>query len=129
MKKAAVILAIASTAALASCAGETIVVEKVVEATTTTQYVAPEPEYGAENYISNIISMYPSLLNSMGRPKLVEFAELICTEIDNGLSFNGLAEMGLRNDVDLEMLGFLTGEAIRNFCPRNQWFIDSALSA
>ena len=127
MKKIA--LATISAALLLSACGTKTVVVEVEATTTTTEYVAPEPQYGTENYISNVISLYPGLLNSMGRPKLIEFADLICQEIDNGLSFNGLAQMGIRSQIDLEMLGFLTGEAIRNFCPHNQWFIDSALNA
>ena len=110
-----------------SCAQKEV---RIVEVPQTTQYVAPTtPPRGEEAYLNNIASQYPAELSKMGRPFMVEFAGTVCDAIDSGLTVEGLAMLAIKNDVDAGFIGFVTGEAIRNFCPSNQWFIDSALGA
>jgi hypothetical protein len=113
--------------ALSACGTRTVVVEQVI-ATTTTVYEPLQPSNGENIYIRNIVDQYPGLLNKFGKPWLIDFAKTVCTEIDNGMTINDLLDMSRTADADAETVGYLTGEAIRNFCPENQWFIDAALS-
>lgn len=113
--------------ALSACGTRTVVVEQVI-ATTTTVYEPLQPSNGENIYIQNIVDQYPGLLNKFGKPWLIDFAKTVCTEIDNGMTINDLLDMSRTADADAETVGYLTGEAIRNFCPENQWFIDAALS-
>jgi hypothetical protein len=91
-------------------------------------YEPLQPSNGENIYIRNIVDQYPGLLNKFGKPWLIDFAKTVCTEIDNGMTINDLLDMSRTADADAETVGYLTGEAIRNFCPENQWFIDAALS-
>lgn len=133
MKKAIIITA--SIIALSAC-GETrtVVVEKTVpdtvqEETTTTEKYIPEttirlsPE---EVYMDNIMYYDRSLINQFGKQWLLDLAHTSCDAIDEGMSLYDLVDMASRTGADVETVGFLVGEAIRNFCPENQWFIDAA---
>lgn len=121
--------ALLSAGLLVSGCGRTVVVERVVEATTTTQYIPPVPETGDDAYINALVEQYPDVVNRMGRPTLIKFADLLCKEIDNGMTLEDLLLMSVEYGVDAEMLGFITASAVRNFCPHNQWFIDAAINA
>lgn len=113
--------------ALSACGTRTVVVEQVI-APTTTAYEPLQPSNGENMYIQNIVNQYPGLLNKFGKPWLIDFAKTVCTEIDNGMTINDLLNMSSTANADSETVGYLTGEAIRNFCPENQWFIDAALN-
>lgn len=130
MKKIMTVCAI--SALLVGCGTKTVVVERTTTTDAGVQQTAPErndTQYGVDNYINNVVAKYPGLINSLGRNWLVQYANTTCESIDDGLTLTGLAEMALGYNLDVEMIGFLTGEAIRNFCPRNQWFIDAAAQA
>ena len=114
--------------ALSACGTRTVVVEQAVAPTTTAVSETMHDEYGTDEYINNIVRMYPNLLNNLGKPWLIKFGQTVCMEVDNGMTIKDLINMTTQYDIDAEMVGFLTGEAIRNFCPENQWFIDAALS-
>jgi len=116
-----------SVIALSACGTRTVIVEQV-QATTTTQYMAPQQTATEDLYLNNVAGMYPNLINNLGKPWLINFATTICAEVNNGMTIKDLLNMTTQYDIDAEMVGFLTGEAIRNFCPENQWFIDAALS-
>lgn len=120
-------LTVLALATLSACGTRTVIVEQV-QATTTTQYIAPQQTATEDLYLNNVADMYPNLLNNLGKPWLINFATTICAEVNNGMTIKDLLNMTTQYDIDAEMVGFLTGEAIRNFCPENQWFIDAALS-
>ena len=130
MKKLA--LALAAVATLSSCGGtRTIVVEKVVDDTqvdtpTTEIQTTEAPKSGIDTYVDNVIYMYPDVINSRGRNWVVELGYTICEAIDTGMSLDDLVVLAMRANADAEMVGFITGEAIRNLCPEHQWFIDAA---
>lgn len=125
MKK--LIIVLASSTLLIGCATKTVVVEKTTVPDTIP--ATDKTSYWEEKYISNVTKMYPNLINNLGRKWLIDYANTTCEEIDNGMTLVDLTEMTVNNNLDVEMIGFLTGEAIRNFCPRNQWFIDAAAQA
>lgn len=135
MNKKAIIGIATSIIAISAC-GETrtIVVEKTVpdtvqEETTTTEKYIPEttawmsPE---DTYIENIIYYDPSLINQFGKQWLLDLGYTSCNAIDEGMSLYDLLDMTTETGTDPKTIGFLVGEAIRNFCPENQWFIDAA---
>ena len=123
MKKALAIALVGIS--LAGCGTKTI----IVEATTTTVPVTQPPVSNEDTFFQNVMNNYPTLVANQGRAWVIDFGHTLCSEIDGGMTFGQLAQMGSSANVDLEMLGYITGEAIRNLCPRNQWFIDTASSA
>lgn len=114
---------------LGACGTRTVVVEKVSPTIPQTEAPPITEAYGVDNYIANVVARYPNLLNNLGRQWLINYANTTCDSIDSGMTLSDLADMSVSNNVDASMVGFLTGEAIRNFCPRNQWFIDAAANA
>jgi hypothetical protein len=125
MKKA--IIALLASITLVGCGTtKTVVVERTVPETPVT---TPQAQYGTDNYIANISSEYPHLINNLGKPWLIDFAETVCSSIDDGATLSDFVKMSTQYNIDAGMLGFLLGESIRNFCPSNQWFIDAALAA
>ena len=126
MKKAIAIALIGVS--LAGCGTRTVVVEKTTPPTTQPPVTQP-PISADDTFFQHVMNNYPTLVANQGRAWVLDFGYTLCSEIDGGMTFGQLARMGSSADVDLEMLGYITGEAIRNLCPRNQWFIDTASSA
>jgi predicted small lipoprotein YifL len=125
MKKALAIALVGIS--LAGCGTKTIVVApSTTEQVTTTTADAVSRE---DTFFQNVMNNYPTLVANQGRAWVIDFGHTLCSEIDGGMTFGQLARMGASANIDLEMLGYITGEAIRNLCPRNQWFIDTASSA
>jgi hypothetical protein len=117
--------------ALASCTTETRVIEKAPD---TTQYSAPaqtQPPYVSRdtNFLSGLTNDYPSEVAMLGKAKLLEMGGLTCDAIDEGSTIEDFALLAVRNDVDAGFIGALIREAVENYCPDNQWFIDSVLNA
>lgn len=111
---------------LASCGTKTVVVEKMpdtIPEPVVTQ--APVKESPVQSYMDNITDGYPSEVARLGKKIIVEFGYTVCEAIDNGLTVEDLAVMAMNNDVDVEFIGYLTGAAVRDLCPENQWFVDS----
>jgi|DEB19_MinimDraft_3_1074340.scaffolds.fasta_scaffold194050_1 hypothetical protein len=113
---------------LSACGTKTVVVEKSPD-TTKSPVVTNPPMSSEDIYIENVLSEYPGLLNKFGRQWIIDYATTTCDSIDQGMTLTDLLNMTTASGVDASMIGFLTGEAIRNFCPRNQWFIDAATNA
>ena len=126
MKKA-IIIALAGIS-LAGCGTKTIVVQQTVPPKVSVP-VTQAPMSDEDTFFQNVMNEYPTIVANAGRQWVIDLGNTLCDSIDEGMSFAGLAQMGSNANVDLEMLGYITGEAIRNLCPRNQWFIDSALSS
>lgn len=111
---------------LASCGTKTIVVEKSPDSTPAPAITQPPvKESPVQSYMDNIASEYPYEVARMGEKIIVEFGYTVCDAIDEGLTVEGLTVMAIQNDVDVEFIGFLTGAAVRDLCPDNQWFVDS----
>lgn len=121
MKKIAVLAL--SAMFLTSCGTKTIVVEKAPETTTT---VVSHTE---QEYIDGVTADFPSEVATLGKVKIVELGHLMCQSIDEGVTISDLVNMATRYDVDAGFIGAVIREAVHNFCPENQWFIDSALNA
>jgi hypothetical protein len=54
---------------------------------------------------------------------------LTCETIDEGSTLADFVQMAEDTGVDAGFIGALIREAVENFCPQNQWFIDSALNS
>jgi hypothetical protein len=128
MKK---IVAIAITCVtLASCGTKTIVVEKAPD--TTPAPVQPEQKSSfdrEENFLNGLTYDHPTEVSKLGKTGTVELGRLTCGSIDEGSTINDFVDMANRSGVSAEFIGSLIREAVENFCPENQWFIDSALNA
>lgn len=125
------VIVVASIVSVYGCGTKTIVVEKTPD---TTEYVAPataapqtiNPE---QAFLSGLTATHPAEVTMLGKQRALEMGRLTCGAIDEGSTLEDFALMGVRNNVDGGFIGALIREAVHNFCPENQWFIDSALNA
>lgn len=122
MKKIIISSAIAFSLVLSSCGTKTI----IVEATTTT---TTSPAKSAEDsYFDVVLDNYPDVVNRNGRQWVIEFGNITCGAIDDGMTLNQLLGM-VGSNVDGALVGFMVRHAILEICPRNQWFLDAASNA
>lgn len=128
MKKKILFVAAASLF-FGGCGTKTVVIERKPDTTAVQQPVITSNTYKDSEtlYIEAVSSRYPTEVSSMGKKMVIDFGHLVCNAIDNGLTVEQLALMADSNNVDVEMVGYLTGAAISYLCPENQWFVDSAL--
>lgn len=125
MKKA--LLALTSVIALGACTTERIV-ERVPDTPppAITTPLVPSASEKEALYMESIASEFPSVVNKFGKEFVLNFGYTVCEEIDRGMTIEDLLQMTSAYDVDPEMVGYMVGQAIRIFCPENQWFIDGA---
>jgi hypothetical protein len=114
---------------LGACTTERIV--EVEKTTPTTAYVAPSPSpMDAElNFINGLTADFPREVTNLGKVKTLELGRLMCQAIDEGTTLKDLLNMSRNLNVDAGFIGAVVREAVSNFCPENQWFIDAALNA
>lgn len=123
MKKLLLAAAVAFPLILSSCGGTKTV---IVEATTTT---TEAPARSAEDsYFDVVLENYPEVVNRNGRQWVIEFGNITCGAIDDGMTLNQLLGM-VGSNVDGALVGFMVRHAILEICPRNQWFLDAAAQA
>ena len=130
-KYTAVIAAGLAIITLSSCGTKTIVVEKAPETTEQkTPLATVAPVYDSStNFLNGLSYDYPSQIATLGKSKALEMGHLACGAIDEGATLADFARLASENNVDAGFIGALIREAVENFCPDNQWFIDSALNA
>jgi len=123
------IIAIATiSVALAGCGTRTVVVEQQ-PAPTNPPITAPSATDKEQNFLNGMTSDWPADVSRLGKTAIVDMGHLACGAIDEGATISDFAAMAERSDVDGGFIGSLIREAVENFCPENQWFIDSALNA
>lgn len=128
MKKTA-IPALLMVFALGACTTERIV--EVQKTTPTTEYVAPSPSPmdAEQNFLNGLTYDHPSEVSRLGKAAVLELGKLTCEAIDEGSTISDFVGMASKTGASPEFIGSLIREAVENFCPENQWFIDSALNA
>ncbi len=126
MKK---IIAICATGlVLASCGTRTVVVEQAPAPTDAPVY-EPAPSYSnEENFLNGLTADHPSEVSRLGKTAVLELGRLTCGTIDEGSTLADFVDMANKTGVSPEFIGSLIRESVENFCPENQWFIDSALN-
>ena len=112
------------------CGSKTIVVEKVTDTTAaeappSTARVIANPQTA---FLDGMTTTHPADVAMLGKTKIVQLGKLVCGSIDEGATLEDFALLAMRNNVDAGFIGALIREAVHNFCPENQWFIDSALN-
>lgn len=124
MKKT-IMVAIGITAVLSACSTQ------AVSTTTTTEYVPPTTAYVSpdENYLDGLTYDYPSEVALLGKATALKMGRLTCQAIDEGSTLTDFAQLAIDNDVDPGFIGAMIRESVENFCPENQWFIDSVMNA
>lgn len=124
-----IITSIAAVAFLTACSAQTSGVSS--ETTKTTEYVAPStmPVSPQQNFLEGLSYDYPAEVSYLGKAKVIELGGLTCEAIDEGSTLADFAQMAINLDIDAGFLGALIRESVENFCPDNQWFIDSAMNA
>jgi hypothetical protein len=127
MKK--LLLALIPVIALGACTTERIV-ERVPATVASTQ--APYTDnssYAEQNFIEGLTADHPTEVTNLGKTSVIELGRLTCGTIDEGSTLSDFVEMANDTGVSAEFIGSLIREAVENFCPENQWFIDAALNA
>lgn len=127
MKKS--LLALIPVIALSACTTERIV-ERVPATVASTQapYVE-DSSYKEQNFIEGLTEDHPSEVSRLGKKAVIELGLLTCGTIDEGSTISDFVDMASETGVSPEFIGSLIRESVENFCPENQWFIDSALNA
>lgn len=95
-----------------------------VETTTTTTLA----KGGVDGYFNAVLNNYPDAVNIHGRNWIVQFGQVACDAIDEGMSLSELLNM-VPAGADGALIGYMIRHAILNICPHNQWFIDAASQA
>lgn len=115
---------------LSACGTRTVVVEKEPETTTAPVEQAPQSSYDREqNFLDGLTYDHPTEVARLGKTGVLELGRLTCGTIDEGSTIADFVDMANRTGVSPEFIGSLIREAVENFCPENQWFIDSALNS
>lgn len=128
MRKLIAIVALSSIAV--ACGTKTVVVEQTTPPTQeTVPATLPVQRDPQTDFLNGMTSTHPYEVSKMGKAAVLEMGRLACGAIDEGATIEDFAEMAVRNDVDGGFIGALIRESVMNFCPDNQWFIDSALNA
>ena len=133
-----IIVAIFATLLITACGSRTVVIEREATTTqpevtnpapeTTTAPVETQPAMSADDkFIAGIMADYSWVVNKLGKVDLVKLGYLICGAIDEGTSFEDFVTMMYNSGIDGGVMGSLLREAVWNFCPNNQWFLDSAI--
>lgn len=112
---------------LGACTTERVV--EVEKTTPTTEYIAPAPSDPETSFIEGLTEDYPSEVSRLGKVETINLGRLTCQAIDEGSTLSDFVRMAENTGVDAGFMGSLIREAVENFCPENQWFIDSALNA
>jgi hypothetical protein len=129
MMKKLTITTIAAVSLLASCTVETDAVEQA-PVTTEEKVVVTVPQISPdENFLNGMSSDFPGEVAMLGKSRILDLGRTTCQAIDEGSTISDFADMAVQTGVDAGFVGALIREAVENFCPENQWFIDSALSA
>jgi hypothetical protein len=127
MKKS--LLAIACAISLGACTTERVI-ERVPETTQSTQapYVESK-EDKQQNFLNGLTADHPTEVSRLGKAAVLELGYLTCGTIDEGSTISDFVNMATKTGVSPEFIGSLIRESVENFCPENQWFIDSALNS
>jgi hypothetical protein len=128
MKK---LLAIAIlTIGVSACGTRTVVVEQAPAPTSAPvqQDSFQSSSERDENFLNGLTYDHPSEVSRLGKTGTLELGHLTCGTIDEGATLADFVQMANKTGVSPEFIGSLIREAVENFCPENQWFIDSALN-
>jgi hypothetical protein len=127
MKK---LLAVAILAlGVSACGTKTIVVEKAPDTTLAPiQDTVQSSSEREQNFLNGLTYDHPSEVSTLGKTAVLELGRLTCGTIDEGATLTDFVKLANSTGVSPEFIGSLIREAVENFCPENQWFIDSALN-
>lgn len=120
---------IAAGVFLSACGTRTVVVEQTPTPTAAPVQDAPQSSSEREeNFLNGLTYDHPTEVSRLGKTSVLELGRLTCGTIDEGATLADFVKMANQTGVSPEFIGSLIREAVENFCPENQWFIDSALN-
>lgn len=125
MKKTIALIAL-TTIAVTACGSKTVYISETTEKTPTptTQYVPTTQAATMEDlYLTVLYNEYPQL-SQLGDAYLLEVGQMLCDQIDAGLTMVDLTIVAIEMEIDSYMLGYIAGAAIEAFCPWNDWFYE-----
>ena len=118
------------TLGVSACGTRTIVVEQVPAVTSPQIQDAPQSSSERDqNFLNGLTYDHPAEVSRLGKANVLELGRLTCQTIDEGSTINDFLDMSKQTGASAEFMGSLIREAVENFCPENQWFIDSALNS
>jgi hypothetical protein len=130
MNKIATAAIVLSTAVLSACGTRTVVVEQTPDTQVEVpQTAAPQPVDREQQFLNGVTADYPTEVSRLGKVGVLQMGRLTCDAIDEGSTLADFVDMAQKSGVDAGFIGSLIREAVHNFCPENQWFIDSALNS
>ena len=126
MKKS--ILVLTSVVSFFGCTTERIVERAPTPNSIQVNPLIPSDNYAETNFIEGLVATHPKEISNLGKVQTINLGRTMCNSIDKGTTINDLVEMATDYDLDAGFIGSVVRESVENFCPENQWFIDSALN-
>lgn len=128
MRKAIITL-LASVALVGCGATGTTAVQEETPVVTLPPVTVPTVVDKETNFLNGLTYDHPEEVSRLGKSSVLELGRLTCEAIDEGSTISDFVKMAGSTGASPEFIGSLIREAVENFCPENQWFIDSALNA
>ena len=126
VKKTIALIAL-TTIGITACGSKTVYISDTTAKptdttirTTTTQYEASIEDI----YLSVIYNEFPQT-RQLGESYMIELGQIICDEIDGGMTAVDLTIIAMQMELDTYAIGYIAGAAIEAFCPWNDWFYES----
>ena len=128
MRKATITL-LASIALVGCGTTGTTAIQEETPVATLPPVTVPTVVDKEQNFLNGLTYDHPTEVSRLGKASVLELGRLTCEAIDEGSTIGDFVKMAGNTGASPEFIGSLIREAVENFCPENQWFIDSALNA
>jgi hypothetical protein len=128
MRKATITL-LASIALVGCGTTGTTAIQEEAPVATLPPVTVPTVVDKEQNFLNGLTYDHPAEVSRLGKASVLELGRLTCEAIDEGSTIGDFVKMAGNTGASPEFIGSLIREAVENFCPENQWFIDSALNA
>jgi hypothetical protein len=128
MRKATITL-LASIALVGCGTTGTTAIQEEIPVATLPPVTVPAVVDKEQNFLNGLTYDHPTEVSRLGKASVLELGRLTCEAIDEGSTIGDFVKMAGNTGASPEFIGSLIREAVENFCPENQWFIDSALNA
>jgi hypothetical protein len=128
MRKATITL-LASIALVGCGTTGTTAIQEETPVATLPPVTVPTVVDKEQNFLNGLTYDHPAEVSRLGKASVLELGRLTCEAIDEGSTIGDFVKMAGNTGASPEFIGSLIREAVENFCPENQWFIDSALNA
>jgi hypothetical protein len=123
------VIALLASIALVGCGTTGTAIQEETPVATLPPVTVPTVVDKEQNFLNGLTYDHPTEVSRLGKASVLELGRLTCEAIDEGSTIGDFVKMAGNTGASPEFIGSLIREAVENFCPENQWFIDSALNA